>query len=296
METTTETKTVTTTNGEETNTTTTTVTKTKRKPNDYANGSIYKLYHREKPEDIYVGSTTLTNAERLKNHLNMAKYTPTMTSKIYEYIRATNDYDGWELETLEKYPCRSDQELREQEEKWRVKLSSTLNTMRCYVSAEERRENKREYIKQYHIINAEELKVKSRERYAQLQPEVKEKRVLDKREQRKQNVAEKKFHCSACNYSAGEQSILNVHNKTKNHLWQVDHPDEEPRLSKLQIKIAQNKENKTHHCEVCDYSFGTKESLKKHSESNRHKTNVKAKEEALANQPQPEPGETSQTE
>jgi hypothetical protein len=75
---------------------------------DYNDFVIYKIYPKDDPTSLYIGSTV--NFKRRKSqHI---KNTTNRVSKkyrypLYQYIRALGGIDKFEFEILEKFPCKT---------------------------------------------------------------------------------------------------------------------------------------------------------------------------------------------
>lgn len=102
--------------------------------NKYDNFTIYKIYQKEVPDIIYIGSTT-NFSQRKSNH---KKYCINKVSKkykypLYQYIRGCGGWDKFNMEIVEKYPCKTKTEglLKEKEmiDLYKAKLN-TINPIK----------------------------------------------------------------------------------------------------------------------------------------------------------------------
>ena len=187
-----------------------------RKPIEWSKCIIYKIW---KDDDFYVGSTTdFTNRKRQhKNNSNNEK----CNFKIYQTIRENGGWIAWKMTPLEEYKeCQSQIEARIREEEWRVKLNANLNIYKAYCSKEE----KKEYMIQYHQEHKDEEKEYSK-KYRQEHKEEEQKYRQECKEELKiylaqyyQNHKEKlnaKFECE-CGGKYIHQG-KSRHEKTKKH-------------------------------------------------------------------------------
>ena len=108
---------------------------------DYSKGIIYTI---KTDDGLYVGSTC-DFKDRKRSHKssiyneNSARY----NLNLYQNIRA-NDGE-YRIEMYKPFPCENGIELRQEEERIRIELDANLNGKRAYISAEERKEEGKEY-------------------------------------------------------------------------------------------------------------------------------------------------------
>ena len=97
--------------------------------NKYKNFCIYKIYQKEFPEIIYIGST-INFSQRKSNHKKNChnKVSKKYKYPLYQYIRNCGGINEFIFEIIEKYPCNTKVEglLREKEliEFHKAKLNS----------------------------------------------------------------------------------------------------------------------------------------------------------------------------
>jgi predicted GIY-YIG superfamily endonuclease len=90
---------------------------------------IYKIYQPEFPELLYIGSTT-NFSSRKSNH---KKYCHNRVSKkyhypIYQYIRSCGGIEKFNIEIVEKYPCKTKMEGLQREKELIIFHNAKLNT------------------------------------------------------------------------------------------------------------------------------------------------------------------------
>ena len=128
---------------------------------------FYKLYCiDENVKEIYVGSTI-----SIKNRYSEHKYVCTNNNskkynrKVYQYIRANGGWDNWLMDVFDEHECLHKRVAEKVEEFYRKSMGATLNSYRCYITQEEKKEyyekNKEKfkvYQKQYILQNKEKVK------------------------------------------------------------------------------------------------------------------------------------------
>lgn len=113
---------------------------------DCSNACIYII---KTGKDTYVGST-FDYKKRIRDH-NENLYNDTLRDhniRLYRTIRE-NNYD-WDIKKLHDYPCDTLTELRIEERRVYDELQPTLNERKPYVSADERRQWRENYMKTYY--------------------------------------------------------------------------------------------------------------------------------------------------
>lgn len=115
---------------------------------DYSKSVIYKIEHVDNPELLYVGSTT-DFIRRKSQHkytcknINNKKF----NLKLYQMIRAHGDWESFKIMIIKEFPCNNKTELVIEEEKHRKELQATLNSIRCFNTIEDTKEQDKEYRK-----------------------------------------------------------------------------------------------------------------------------------------------------
>ena len=129
-------------------------------PTDYSKSIIYKIEHIDKPELLYVGSTTNFTKRKYHhkntcNNINHKQY----NLKLYQMIRNNGGFDLFKIMIIKELSCNTKIELLIEEEKHRKELKATLNDRRAYcdeINAKLRNTNYYQTHKtHYSIINNE---------------------------------------------------------------------------------------------------------------------------------------------
>ena len=192
-----------------------------RTPIDFSKTIIYKIVHKEDPDnhESYVGHTTdFTNRKRghkkTCNNQNDRHHL-----KVYQYIRENGGWDDFIMLEIEKYPCNDANEARAREQEWYTELKSKLNKICPKRNKkewyEDNRDNCLEQMKQYRQDNRDKIS-EQRKQYRQDNrdtiSEQKKQNYQDNRdkilEQRKQ-----KINCEICGF-IGSIHHLKRHQKT----------------------------------------------------------------------------------
>tara|TARA_R110001606_G_C15080624_1_gene617194 strand:+ start:119 stop:667 length:549 start_codon:yes stop_codon:yes gene_type:complete len=107
---------------------------------DYSKSLIYKICCKDSTiQDIYIGSTInfrnrkydhkeCCNNEKKKQH----------TQHKYKFIRDNGGWDNWEMIQIKDFSCKNKRELEAEERKVFEELKPTLNTIRPYITKEEK--------------------------------------------------------------------------------------------------------------------------------------------------------------
>lgn len=112
---------------------------------NYQQGKIYKI---SAGDQLYVGSTTRRYlCQRWVRHKYAFKC---QTSKLYREMRRVGLENCSKCILVEKFPCKSKDELRAREDYWRIKLRASLNEQSAYGESKESVQNQTEY--RYQII------------------------------------------------------------------------------------------------------------------------------------------------
>ena len=158
-------------------------------------GQIYKIELNE--NNIYVGSTTAKLCKRQAEHnQRLKKFTH---RKLYKSC-IENNINYINCIWVADIEYDSNAELRKIEEDYRKSLNATLNSYRCYITEEDRKE----YKKNRYENNKIEISEKRKEHRKQNKDKINEKNKEYSKEYRKQNkikIKEKnkeKIKCDKC--------------------------------------------------------------------------------------------------
>ncbi len=118
--------------------------------------NVYKIWYADVPDDFYIGSTKSKLSTRMADHRNKARNGN--TSKIYTLMREKG-VNNFEYVLVATCMVHSIDEQRQFEQQFISELKPTLNTIRAFMTGEDRKEDKKEY------NNRPEVKAKKKEYY-----------------------------------------------------------------------------------------------------------------------------------
>ena len=107
----------------------------------YSNTVIYKIVCDDENVDyIYVGSTTNFTKRKCAhkshcNNINGKEY----NQKKYVQIRENGGWESFRMIEVEKYQCNDKREAEKREEEVRLELKANMNSIRCYITEEEKK-------------------------------------------------------------------------------------------------------------------------------------------------------------
>ncbi len=199
-----------------------------RTPIDYSKTIIYKLVHNEDYDNvnIYIGSTTdfVKRKNQHKSSCNNEKQKG-HNDKKYQYIRANDGWDCFNMIEVEKFPCNDKREAEAREEYWRCHFNSLLNMRRAYTTDEQ----KKEQLKERNDRNKnkyKEYREQNRDKIGEYQKEYREQKgdkigeyQKEYREQNKDKLLEQKKELITCECGCMiRRSDISRHRKTQKHL------------------------------------------------------------------------------
>jgi hypothetical protein len=126
---------------------------------NYQKSVIYKIEHLEKPELLYVGSTTdfikrKNSHKSCCNNENKSKY----NMHLYKMIRDNGGWDSFKIMIIKQYPCLNKIELLIEEDKQIKELKVSLNSKKSYYPYEKYYEDNKDKIKEYYEDNKDKIK------------------------------------------------------------------------------------------------------------------------------------------
>ena len=130
-----------------------------RLPIDYSKAFIYKICCKDKNiEECYIGSSTnfvkrKNSHKTICNNINSKEY----NQKKYIFIRENGGWDNWEMLLIHNFPCENKRQLEREEEYVRRDYQYNINSIKAYITKEEKIENQKQYYKQYRDDNKDKL-------------------------------------------------------------------------------------------------------------------------------------------
>lgn len=116
-------------------------------------GKIYKIVNILDSDKFYIGGTSLSLSRRLSFHKSRSKE---RDSFFYEEVKRLG-WNNFRIELIEDYPCDSKEDLRKEEDRFIKELNPYYNTLRAFLTEEERKENKAQIMTQYRKDHKEEI-------------------------------------------------------------------------------------------------------------------------------------------
>lgn len=123
---------------------------------DYSKSCVYRLIYNN--ITYYVGSTTnMRQRKSAHKHNSKNEKGEKYNMEIYKFIRDNGGWDKWDMVLIESYPeCKSSDELRKHERTHYDIYMPELNSMRPFITVDE----KNERIKHYSVLYREDNKEK----------------------------------------------------------------------------------------------------------------------------------------
>ena len=113
---------------------------------DYSKGKIYRIVDMDSGKQ-YVGSTTVGLSQRLAQHVSDYKrYVKGNTKYVSSYIIL--ELDDYDIVLIEEYPCDNKEQLHQREAYYQGQLDC-VNCIKAYVTEEELKQTKAEYMIEY---------------------------------------------------------------------------------------------------------------------------------------------------
>ena len=129
-------------------------------PTDYSKTLIYKIVCNDlNIKDCYVGHTTnwikRKSAHKTNcNNQNRKEH----NHNVYKFIRQNGGWGNWEMIEIKKYPCNDKREAEAEERRYYEQLNSNLNTYRPFTTKDEKKEQRKDYDKNYNEKNKDKIK------------------------------------------------------------------------------------------------------------------------------------------
>ena len=144
-----------------------------KKPTDYSKLVIYKIQHINNPELLYVGSTTDFTKRKYQHKWycsndNAKEY----NYKLYQMIRENGNWDMFNMVVIKPFPCQNKRDAEAEEDKVMREMKATLNSIRAFITPEERIEIAR----QYYTENIDKIAENKKQYYLEHRDEMAERR------------------------------------------------------------------------------------------------------------------------
>ena len=132
---------------------------------EYSVVSMYKICPKNKDLDFcYIGQTTHfldRKKQHIKNTINQSDKKH-YHLKQYETIRNNGGWDEWEMIEIEKIKCKTNLEARIREQELITEHNANLNSLKAFITEEERIENKKKITAKFRIDNKAQIREKEK--------------------------------------------------------------------------------------------------------------------------------------
>ena len=153
---------------------------------DYSKGKIYKIIAPD-TDEVYIGSTIQTLAQRLSKHTNDARRWRSGKTTHYYWSEMMLRNEGYKIELLYDYPCNSLAELNREEGETAKLFPTRVN--KKSVAGRTRKEwfqdnhtSEVEYMREYYLKNKDKYKDKKLADKKKLKQDIKFKEDLETHE------------------------------------------------------------------------------------------------------------------
>ncbi len=155
--------------------------------------TMYKILPKNRELNYcYVGHTS-NFSKRKDAHFKCS--TNTNNNKhhhlVYQTIYNNGGWDSWEMIEIEKYVCNTREKARMREQQLILDHKANINTLRAYITEEERKKRKQEITNKYRVENKELLKEQTK-KYKEEHKDVIKEQMHKYRQERKAELYEKK--------------------------------------------------------------------------------------------------------
>lgn len=121
---------------------------------NYNNTIIYKIQHHEKPELLYIGSTTSFSKRKCQHKSNCYnENNKSYSTKLYKMIRDNGGWNEFNMIEIKKFPCQSKREAEAEEDRIMSEMKASMNTYRAFLTAE----GHKLYEKEYYAHNKQQI-------------------------------------------------------------------------------------------------------------------------------------------
>jgi hypothetical protein len=137
-----------------------------RTPIDYSKTIIYKLVCNDLLiTDIYIGSTT-SFKDRKRKHKSTCnnEKSKEYNQKKYIIIRENGGWNNFSMIEIEKFPCCDNNEARARERYWFELINANMNSVKPFITEDERIKQNLENNKKYRELNKTVLSKKRNEK------------------------------------------------------------------------------------------------------------------------------------
>ena len=196
--------------------------------NDYV---FYKIVCLDDSVELcYVGSTADFNKRKQTHkHYCTNEMRKAYNRKIYQTIRENGGWENFKMVEIGKAEQLTKRQAEAIEEEYRQELKANLNSMRCYLTPEEKQEYYKEHNKKYREENTDKIKERDKKYYEKNSDKFKEyskkyreentDKIKKYKEENSDKIKEWKKEIITCECGCViSRDSLSRHRKTKKHL------------------------------------------------------------------------------
>ena len=158
---------------------------------DYSKCIIYKIQHINNDELLYVGHTTNFNKRKYNHKSSVNNEKGNLYNlKLYQMIRENGGWDNFNMIVIKEFPCQNLREAEAEEDKVMREMKATMNMIRAFHPKEERCEDNKEKLQEYHREYREKNKEKIQEYFSEY--------IREYNEKNKEKIQERKSRVCLC--------------------------------------------------------------------------------------------------
>ena len=159
---------------------------------NYGKSMIYKLVCNDvNISDCYVGSTTNFYRRKQQHKFDCNNENRKIYNQYkYQFIRSNGGFENWSMIIIENYACENKRQLEKRERYFIELLNTTLNSYTPFLTEEEKKEQKKEYDKEWNEKNKTEILEQKKKNYQNNKEQ-----ILEKRKEHYKKNKKEKYNC-----------------------------------------------------------------------------------------------------
>ena len=119
---------------------------------------FYKIVCEDLPNYAYIGSTRSLRHRKSQHKTNCNNENRKMYNcKLYKTIRENGGWDNWRMVCIQQGEYENKRSAEIKEEELRLELNGNMNSQRCYITEEQKKEQLKECKKEYYSENREKI-------------------------------------------------------------------------------------------------------------------------------------------
>jgi len=159
---------------------------------NYGKSMIYKLVCNDvNISDCYVGSTTNFYRRKQQHKFDCNNENRKIYNQYkYQFIRSNGGFENWSMIIIENYACENKRQLEKRERYFMELLNATLNSYTPFLTEEEKKEQKKEYDKEWNEKNKTEILEQKKKNYQNNKEQ-----ILEQRKEHYKKNKKEKYNC-----------------------------------------------------------------------------------------------------